>query len=234
MADRSNIRTRARTRADQTNSTKPSDTEYNLFIDEACKKTWGELIQGGWPVDTTDQTITATGAATYAIGSGVNIFGVNGVFYVSGGTYTELRRVNQADVAALRSQGAANNVASFYEVRISPTTGMVIELYPRVSGGSYLVKYTPDHAGLVNDAAIWYGPNRSDELVVLDAAAKGLRNEGMDRDGWVLEQERAKLLELVLMQASQIDQRNSPRIRDTTRATSQDPFDFNVWPGTMY
>lgn len=235
MAARLEIRTRARIRADQTNSTKPDDVSYNYWIDEACKEVWGDLLQAGWPVDYSSTTITATGAATYAIGAGTNIFSVNGVFYFNGGQTYELKRVNQANVAALRAQAAMSNLASYYEVRVSPTAGLVVELYPRVTSGTYTVQFTADHPGLASDVAIWYGPNRSDELVTLRVAAKGLHNEGMDRDAHFLEKEYDALLAKLQNQASWIDARNPATVRDVTHAVQYagiHGFDYPVGGGS--
>ncbi len=233
MATRATIRTRARTRADQTNSTKPTDTEYNLFIDEGCKEVWGDLLMAGWPLDYTEATVTATGAATYTIGTGTGIFSIIGV-YANSPQFTELRRVNQADVARLRTQAVQSNCPSFYEVRVSPTAGMVVEFYPRPTSGTFAIQYQIDHPGLAADGTIWYGPERSDELVVLKTASKALHNEGMDQDAWALEKEYERLLAKVQVLASWVDQRNSAHIRDVMSQPSRSAFDFDVaGPGYM-
>lgn len=228
MAARLELRTRARTRADQTNSTFSTDASYNFWIDEACKEVWGDLLQAGWPLDYVTATITATGAATYAVGAGVNIFGIVGVFYTQGLDTYELKRVNQGNIASLRSQQAQSNRAGFYELRVSATSGLVIELYPRPTSGTYTVNYSPDHPGLPSDVSIWYGPNRSDELVCLKVAAKALHQEGMDQDSIVLETEYTQLLAKVQNQATWLDMRNPAMIRDVRSQPSLSAFDFPV------
>lgn len=61
------MRTRARTTADQESATFPTDAQYDLWMNEAMREVWYDLVTAGWPVDYTTATITATGAASYLI-----------------------------------------------------------------------------------------------------------------------------------------------------------------------
>jgi hypothetical protein len=226
------LRTRARTRADQTNSTKPTDAEYNLFIDEACKKTWGELLTAGWNPGYTSTAFTANASLKYYPGSGAtDILGIAGVYGTYAGQVYELRRLNQGDLAKMRAI-TTGQYSTHYEVSWDAANGLQVELFPHIAGGSYTVDYIPDHPGLANDATSWFGPARSDELIVLDVAAKALRNEGSDRDAWVLEKERDKLLVTCQTLASWIDMRNPAMIRDVGNSVSnpsfRDGFDYET------
>lgn len=230
--DRAALRTRARARADQDNSTFATDTQYNLWIDEGSRDVWADLIGAGWPIDYSSTTITANGAASYAIagagGSSTAVFTIMGVYFLMGSEQYELKRANSGALASLRSQPTAGNYAEFYDIRFSPALGLIIELLPKPTSGSYRVDYVPEFQGLVNDAAVWFGPIRSDELVVLRVAAKALIKEGDDRGAYVLEQEYTRMLEKVTAQASWLDMRNPPQIRDVRTRQSRGIFDYMV------
>lgn len=227
MATRSEIRTRARIRADQTNSTFPTDTEYNYLIDEAAKETWFDLVQAGWPINFSTVDKTAAGSNPITLGVGDVAF-VRGVFYVSGGAVMELDRVQEGERAALMSTSGGQ--ATHYDVRVDPTNGAVVELLPLPSSGTYRVHYIVEHPGLATDGTSWYGPARSDELLVLKAAAKGCRMEGNDQGAVQLDREYAILLDKVQNMASWFNMRHSARIRDVADPLggTRDPFDYDV------
>src|SRR5512139_1095857 len=172
-ATRADIRTRARTRADQDAARFPTDAQYNLYIDEACKDVFADLVMSGWPPDFSTTTINYTGSsAGQAVGGGAAVFGVVGVWLAVGGDRLELKRLNEGNRAALTSPSTVSAYPEYYDFRIG-SSGPVIYLFPRVAGTIY-VDFIPDHTGLASDAAVWRGPARSDELVVISAARKGV------------------------------------------------------------
>ena len=230
MATRLDIRTRARIRADQDASTFPTDTQYNYLIDEAARETWYDLVQAGWPVafSTIDKTATGTNPITIG-GSGTLAF-IRGVYLKEGTRYTDLQRLDEGQRASLMT--AAQGPASHYSVLQDPTNGPVLELLPLPASGTYRVEYVVEHPGFAADATVWYGPGRSDELLVLRAAAKGLLKEGDKAGAQILEMEYARLLDKVQQMAGWFDLRNPPKIRDAGSAvfgvSSRDPFDYDV------
>lgn len=230
MATRLNLRDRARARADQDSATFPTDTQYNAFLDSAAQEVWYDLIQAGWPVSFTSVTKTATGVQLLPLGvSGVAF--VRGVFRLDGTTYTELRRLNEGDRAGLMSSPSSGQ-ATQYSIVIDPTNGVCLELLPVPSAGSYRVDYVAEFAGFANDAATWFGPARSDELIVIRAAVKGCRKEDNEQAARALLAEYAELFEKVTNMASWLDMRNSAKIRDVGDAAfgmpRRDAFDFDV------
>lgn len=229
MATRLTIRTAARVRADQDASTFPTDTQYNVFIDEAGKEVWYDLVRSGWPINFTSVDKTATGSQTIALGVSGTVAFIRGVYRKDGGVYTELRRLNEGQRSTLMSQtGQAQ--ASYYEMRIDPTSGPVLELLPVPSSGTYRVEYVLEWAGFSADSDTWYGPARSDEMVAIRAAVKGLRKEGDDQGAAQLEAEYARLFETVTAMASWFDMRNPPTIRDVGSGlqVARDAFDYDV------
>ena len=228
MATRATIRTRARIRADQDDSTFPDDTEYNYLIDEAAKEVWFDLVQAGWPVNFSAVDKTATGTNPITLGVSGTIAFIRGVFHNNGGVWEELDRVPEGKRAGLMSTTGAS--AGYYDVRVDPTNGPVLELLPLPSSGTYRVHYILEHPGFTLDSDVWYGPARSDELVVLKAAAKGCRKEGNDQGAAVLDQEFAILMTKVQNMAGWFNMRHSVSIRDVGDSTAgrRDGFDYDV------
>lgn len=228
MATRAQLRTRARTRADQTDSTFPTDTEYNLFLDEAAKEAWYDLVGSGWPINfaTVDK---ALGANPITIGISGTVAFIRGVFFINGGQYFELKRVQEGDRAGLL--GGSGQPAQ-YDVRIDPAVGPVLEILPPQSSGSCRIEYILEHPGFAADSTEWYGPARSDELIVLRSAAKGCRKEGNDQGAGQLEKEYSMLLDKVQQMASWFNMRHSTTIRDVgDQFTSRSPsgFDYDIY-----
>lgn len=231
MATRSELRTRARARANQDSSTFPTDAQYNTWISESAKSVFGNLLTSGYPVASVVTDITATGAATYVVNTNVPayevdegdpVFGVTGVYSDFGGMITELRRVNEGDKATLRSPSARGQTpVPFYEVKMDPRTGLiVIEFYPRPTSGAYQVEWIPDLLDMTSDGDTFNGPNRSDELVVLLTARKGILKEGPARaqEAAIVKAEYDELLDEVKRLGSWLDMRNAASVRTTGAA----------------
>jgi hypothetical protein len=236
---RLDLRTRARTRADQDNAAFPTDTQYNAYLDEACREVLADLVMAGWPLDHSTTTIVTNGVTqTYAFGGTDNVLAAKMVYTNFGNQFTELRRVNPGHVAALRSTGATGGFSRFYEVRVNPTTGNIIEFFPRVAG-TYFVDYVVDWPGFASDGGnpVWMGPSRSDELVTLRAAAKGCRKEGRQADADRLDKEYDRLLLKVTSLASAYDMRNAAEMRDSRPLAEPFSFrdvDYFAGPGGMF
>lgn len=236
MATRLDIRTRARIRADQDGADFPTDVHYNGYLDDAAKETFADLVMSGWPIDYSTTTIQTNGTTkTYPFGGSDTVFSATMVYTLFGNQFTELRRVNPGHVAALRSTGATGGFSRFYEVRTG-VAGSVIEFFPRV-GGTYFVDYIADFPGFANDASVWQGPPRSDELIVLKAAARGARKESRASDANQLDAEYGALLLKVKELASWYDMRNPAEMRDSRPLSEPFSFrdvDFFAGPGGMF
>lgn len=236
MATRLELRTRARIRADQDGADFPTDAQYNGYLDEAAKETFADLVMSGWPIDYSTTTIVANSVTrTYAFGGSDTVFAATMVYTLFGQQFTELRRVNPGHMAALRSVGASGGFSRFYEVRTG-VAGAVIEFFPRVAG-TYFVDYIADFPGFAADGTVWQGPPRSDQLIVLKAAAMGTRKESRQGDADKLDVEYKELLLKVKELGSWFDMRNPAEMRDSRPLSEPFSFrdvDYFAGPGGMF
>lgn len=233
MSTRADIRTLAEIHADQDTSGFPTTAQKNILIDAAGKRVWYDLFKAGWPIDFLTTTLTATNANTVALSAGspsvtVAVAAIHGVYYLTAGQRVPVRRINEGNRAQLTSTNSSNGFASSYDVRISSTGGIVIELLPVAPGSQYSVDYIPEFSGFASDSTVWPGPGRSDELVALRAAMGGVRKEGEARLRALaeLKEEYADTLREVTDMASWLNLRESAKIRDVMSAFTRDSFDF--------
>lgn len=227
--DRANIRTRARIRADQDASGFPTDTQANLIIDECAKEVFFDLVGAGWPADYSTTNITANGATLYQLNSGNPILGVVAVYAQIGAELFLLKRTPEDRIDSLRSLSAVSaGQPGYYHIRVSSTQGPVVEFLPKPTSGTFRVDHIAEFAGFAADGTVWFGPARSDELIVLKAASKFCKKEGEVADAQALMQEYAELFQKVVGAASWLDMRNQPVIRDVEGMASRDLFKFNV------
>lgn len=227
---RSQLRTRARLRANQDGATKPSDDSYNIWLNECLQKVWYDLLGAGWVPEYQQATFVATGV-TNQLAGGDSIATVLGVFWQCGGAYIELPRIQEGQRASLMSQGSGTPAG--YRVFASATDGLAVEILPPSVGQTFVVNYIPEQLDMSTDLDAWRGPARADELIVLCTAAKAMRYEGNDQGAAQVDKEYYDLLPTVLAFASMLDGRNAPTIRDVGPTAGlgrpqRDPFDYDV------
>lgn len=237
MATRLQIRTRARVRADQDQSTFPTDAQYNDWIDEACREVWFDLLHSGWPPSFSTASLALPAApatprgVTMSTDVGVaDAAFIRAVYCFFGGTFYELRRLNEGDRAGLYSTVGAS-FPSHYDVRFDNSDGMVVEFLPYVPGAQARIEYVKEHPGLASDGVQLKGPQRMDELVAIKAAAKGCRKEGNDQGAAQLDREYEYLKQCLQDMASWVNMRSPALIRDVGNplGVSRMPGDFDIY-----
>lgn len=221
---RGTLRTNARILADQDGADFPTDAQYNVYLDQARKEVWRDLVIAGYPINYSVQTVTANGSAQYTVASSASVFAVKAVRYVQGSQRLPIPRINEAQKATIMSS-VGQPQASAYEVLVDPSVGTVIRFYPQAVSGSYEVEYLPDLPVFSSDSDTWYGPPGSDELLCLKAAAKGCRKEGRTQDADELMKDYRAMLDSLRTSASWVDLRNPATIRDQ-RLQISDPFSY--------
>lgn len=229
MAALSDIRALARIHADQDSSDFPTDAQYNIIINSAGRRVWSDIMRAGYPFDFGTVNITSTGVTKYPLGV-TGIMSVTGVYYTQGGQRYELKRLNEGQRASLLSTNAVSNYSEYYDVHVSVTNGMVVELLPFSSGITYMIDYIPGFGGFVADTDIWNGPMGSEDLVALRAAIIGIRKEGSGRrdDANDKEAEYKDMLQIVTDMATWVDLRNPAKIRDVQSIHNRFAFDYPV------
>jgi len=164
-------------------ATYPSDTALNEFLDRNARTVWRRMVAAGWKPDKTVVAITANGSASYTVGSDVST--VNSVHFLSSASNatfrTPLHRIKPGELPALlaSSPGARAVAYDFYG---GGNTTLTIELYPTPSSGAYEVRYTKRFAGFSADGDNWFGPDGSDELIILLSAIDAVNKEGDPAD----------------------------------------------------
>lgn len=131
-------------------------TEVNALINTGYKELYGLLMLYGMHRSEEIETITATGATTYALPT--DMFGILGVWRVENGVRTRLPRHDHR----LRPNTNINGPANTYRV-----IGSSLELNPLPSSGTYEVQYVPVPGELDDDADTLDGVLGWEEYVVL-------------------------------------------------------------------
>ena len=232
MATRADIRAYARLSSDQDGGQFPPDAQYNTLIDAAAKKVWYALWGAGYPANFVSTQITATNSPFYPLtGSTVpptaEVAGLHGVYFLQGADFYPLHRLNEGKRAALRSSSyMPSGFSGFYDARVDPVAGPGVEFLPKPASGTYQVDYVQAFPGFGGDAAVWYGPGRSDEVIALLAAAQAMRKEGRHQAGQEAAAEAKEVLEQVMRQASWFDLRNAATVRDVNSEQGRYAFDY--------
>ena len=221
MSTRAEIRELARIRADQTNSTFPTDAECNTIINTVVRRVWRKLYKAGWKPAVDEASITATGAAFYLLAN--NLLSVLDVYRVDGTNRTSLPRIKPEDRATWVSRGTGPAEAydlRFGVVKADGNTGLQLQLYPRPTSGTYEVYAVETFDGLDDDAQTWTGPPGSDELIAVMSAIEMLTKEGDVETARVLKEEAAELYNEVCEMGGWIDAKYQPTVRDTRNLSS--------------
>jgi len=165
------IRTKARERADMVNSSFVTDSELNGYASASYAELYDLLIQSGLVYFTPgNQTITATGAETYALPS--DYYGTVGVSRLTGGDYVPLAEYMITERHKYENRSGD---ATMY----SPQ-GSNISILPAPASGTYRHIYIPAPADLTSDSDTVDGVSGWEEHIVVDAARKMLQKEESD------------------------------------------------------
>lgn len=166
------MRTRIRQRTDQeySDSEFVTDAELTQLINTSYNELYGLLIRHSLHRTETVQTITANGAASYALPT--DRFAILGVFRIDGtATKSFLARHDHRK----RPDTAVKSPAATYRV-----IGGNIEFIPVPASGTYEVVYVPIPGTLVDDADELDGVLGWEEYVVVDVAIRVLMKEESD------------------------------------------------------
>lgn len=186
------MRTRVKQRCDQeySDSEFVTTAELDQLINTSYAELYGLLIRHSLHRTETVYSITATGAASYALPT--DIFAVLGVFRVDGtATKSYMARHDHRK----RPDTGVTGTALTYRV-----IGSSIEFIPVPASGTYEVVYVPTPTTLADDADTLDGVLGWEEYVVVDCAIKILQKE--ESDATSLQRERERLAARIVDEAN--------------------------------
>ncbi len=167
----SELISRVRQRSDQEHSGSNfvTDAEITRLINVSYAELYGHLLRWSLNMVESLSTITATGAANYALPT--DLYSVVAVFRVDGDVRTYLERHSS------RHRLGATPSGSAVSYRVINNT---IEFYPRATAGTYEVVYVPVCGQLVDGDDAMDGVLGWEEYVVIDCAIHILDKEESD------------------------------------------------------
>lgn len=153
------MRTEARQRADQENSSFISDAELNGYLNKSARKLWDMLIDADASYKFSSATLTTTGLSD-TLPLPTDFYKLLLLDYTSSGQRRPLDKIDFFE----RTYGT------------TPVAGIQLNL-----------EYAPPFTDLVNDADTFDGINGWEEFVEIDAAIKCLNKEETDPGTLLLE-----------------------------------------------
>jgi hypothetical protein len=166
MSTRESMRLSAKAAANQTGGDFPGLDVENDVLDRAASTVWRRLQAAGWIPDRTVVTLTANGAQSYNVATDVH--SVLSVSRVDGTMRVPLTRLKPEQESDYRNFSGGQ--ASAFLLTGGATSALAITLLPVPTSGTYEVVYTKRFPGFLADSDPWYGPDGSDELIILTAA----------------------------------------------------------------
>lgn len=221
------LKTRVRQRSDNeyTESEFIDDAELVALINVSHKHLFGILAESGLhTVRETIYEITPDGSLDYPLPD--DCFAVSGVFRLESDYHIPLDRHDQRTLPRTTTETVATSYRTHGALESS-----VIEFNPRVSTGTYKVRYAGVPDDLVNDSDTIEGVIGWEEWIVLDAARKILFKEQIFDAYDRLGKEQKELTLKIEAQAFQRDMQNSVQVQDTRRRTGTMFDDEGFLPG---
>lgn len=199
-ATRLQLLDRAAIRADMESSGFPTPAQRITTLNEQVRSLWSWMVNANWPAKRTVVSINATsGGGPYSLTGVTDLLRIAAFrdnrfpsTSVQGwvGRANDLERSLQSDGPSIPMPRTVAEVK--YDLEVDPVTGPEVRLIPPTTTGNFRVECITGHPGLNSDIAVWYGPDPSDEVLVLLTAAawrekedptgaRHLRAEAMER-----------------------------------------------------
>lgn len=224
------LRTWARQRCDQENSTLWADSDVNTAINRSIMELYDLIVSayGDEYYLSSYTNTTASGTASYAILSGIDTYDFYKLLRVDmtiNGKVVSLAKFRLADEDSYKWNGNGTPVRYRLE-------GNNVVFVPTPDAAySFTVYYIPNPVPLSSDTDTWSGVNGWDEYVVVDVAKKMATKE----ENWELVQaltaDKALLADRVRRMAPARDVGNPETIRITK---DEDAFRWDVIEGRLY
>jgi len=189
------MRTRVKQRCDQeySDSEFVTTAELDQLINTSYAELYGLLVRHSLHRTETVYSITATGAASYALPA--DIFAVLGVFRVDG---TTTKAMMPRHDHRKRPDTSVTGPAITYRV-----IGSSVEFIPVPTSGTYEIVYVPTPTTVVEDDDSLDGVLGWEEYVVVDCAIKILQKEESDTAS--LQRDRERLAARIVDEANHVE-----------------------------
>ncbi len=221
MVTWSELRTRIRQRSDNefTDGNFVDDAELLILANKSRKHLFGMLVEAGQhSVAETIYTVPVDGSLTYDLPN--DCFAVGGVFRFDSGSPIRLYRHDQR----VYPRDEVESVASTYRTHGS-LEDSVIEFNPRVSEGTYKVRYVGVPADFSADGDTMDGVLGWEEWIVYDVAIDILTKESLWEAVDRLQSRQNKITQRIEAHASERDMLDQGGVEDVRSRSSNSLFD---------
>lgn len=203
-----------------------TDAELLILANRSRKQLFGMLVEAGQhSVAETVTTLTVDGSLNYALPD--DCFAVSGVFRLESEEYVRLRRHDMRIMPA----DTVKDVAITYRTHGS-LEDSVIELNPRVSTGTYKVRYVGVPTDFAATTDEMDGVLGWEEWVVLDVAIDILNKEGLFEAADRLKGRHDVMSARIQAMASERDMLENGGVEDVRRRRDNSLYDVDgVLPG---
>lgn len=210
MATLSDLRTRARSKSDTTDSNRPSNSEFNTWINDGIANLHDILVKQNPDryTEAGSEFTTTAGTLEYALPA---------TFYKLRGVERKLSTNNWERVRKF-NWNERNDAGIRYRQR-----GLYLR-FTDVDGATYRVWHIPAPTALSDDADTYDAPNRYEQYVAAYAARQALMQE--ESDTVEINNELMALEQRILASAGDVDTEEPDTISDVY---SYNPHDWEMW-----
>lgn len=178
----------------------PTSAQRITTLNEQVRSLWAWMVNANYPAKRTTVSVNATvGGGPYPLTGVTDLLRIAAFRdnrFPGNSVQGWVKRANDLE-RSLVSDGPSipmlRAIAEVkYDLEVDPATGPEVRLIPPSTVGNFRVECITGHPGLNSDIAVWYGPDPSDEVLVLltaaawrekedPAASRHLRAEAMER-----------------------------------------------------
>lgn len=213
----SELRRRAKVRADMEDSDFVTDAEWNSFINTAADELYDILVTKFEDDYVSDSPFTASGVTT-SVSVPATFYKLLSVDVQATGKWVKLRRFNREERNTLRNLASASACDSRYQLR-----GSAVIFYPGLPNGTAgSIEFIPKRTALSGESdSVDFGGGW-EEHIVLTAAIMALSKEESDISALTLEKQSVRAR--IDATAPNRDAAEPPRVRDVESGV--DEFDW--------
>lgn len=202
------LRTRARDRADMTNSAFIPDARLTEYVNASAQELYDLLVQANQDYFTSTQTTTVVSGNTISLPA--TLYKLRGVDISLGGEWVPVWPYEYLERGAWQNTSVSRLTANIHYRLL----GNTMELLPADQApGDYRIRFVPLMVPMSLDADTFDGMNGFEEYIVIDAAIKCKEKEESSTSG--LKDEKDRIRKRILSMANVRDLGAPDVIQDT-------------------